>query len=536
MNAEPMEAPKASTARGIDVLAGAYFDEQAADDVCTFFELFLCHSKGEWAGRPFILAPWQRDLLRKLFGWKRANGTRLYRTFYLEVPRKNGKSTFCAGIALYLTLYDNEPGAEVFSAAADIDQAAIVFNEAKQMVKASRALSDDATVYKTSIFAPTTLSKYEVLSGKPNTKHGLNVHGVVIDELHALKDRELYDVLTTGSGSRRQPLTVIITTAGIYGESIGWEMHDYALKIVDGVIEDPEFLAAIYCAEQDDDPWAEETWKKANPNWGVSVNPEYLHTQAKGAKNSAGRENTFRRLHLNQWTSQAVRAISIPIWDRGRAPVPEDTLVGRKCWGALDLSATIDITAAVFVFEPLADWEPWDVVPFFWVPEDTVAERTKRDRVAYADWVKGGFMRVTPGPTIDHDTLREDIAELARRFRPREIAYDPWNAVDLCKKLEQDDGLPMIKHEQGIKHMTAPTKGLEIAYMAAKLRHGGHPVLRWMMSNLAFVYDNNGNPRPVKNKSTGKIDGAVALIMALARAQGGGGGLPYTADRGLTII
>ena len=333
---------------------GYTFDKTAATAAVLFFERLLRHTKGEWAGEPFQLQAWQRDeIVRPLFGWKRADGTRRFRRAYIEIPRKNGKSTISAGIALALLMLDAEPGVEVYSAAADRQQAAIVFDAASTMVQESPALAKFAEVYRREIRVPKLNGIYRVLSADAPTKHGLNAHGVIFDELHAQPNRELWDVLATSMGSRRQPMLVMITTAGYDRESICWEMHQYAQQVLRGDVDDPSFFAYIAAAEQEDDWTSPATWAKANPGLGVTVKRDYLEAEAQRAKQVPAYQNTFRRLHLNQWTSQESRWLDMTAWDRCGGELPD--LSGRVCYGGLDLASTTDIAALSLVFPPVAE-------------------------------------------------------------------------------------------------------------------------------------------------------------------------------------
>lgn len=495
-----------------------YFDEIAANAAELFFSTTLVHSKGEWAGEPFELQPWQaRDIVRPLFGWKRADGTRRYRIAFIEVPRKNGKSTLCAGFALYLLTADGEPGAEVYSAAADREQAGIVFEEAKAMVEASPELSSMCDVFKRSITVPDVRAVYRVLSRDAYTKHGLNAHGIIFDELHAQPDRELWDVLLTSRGARRQPLVIAITTAGFDKESLCAEQHDYARKVLDGTIDDPDFFAYIAAADPDDDWQSEETWRKANPGYGVTVKPEYLRAEAKRAAEIASYENTFKRLHLDIWTEQNVRWLQIETWDKGKNPVDESELGGRVCYAGLDLASTTDLAALVLAFPDGEEPETFDILPFFWLPADNVRQKIKTDGVRYDVWIQQGLITATEGNVIDYGAIALKLDELARRFDIKEVAYDRWGATELIQKL-QDGGLDVIPFGQGFASMSPATKAFEALLISGRVRHGGHPVLRWMAGNVVVRQDPAGNLKPDKAKSKNKIDGIVAMIMALDRA------------------
>jgi phage terminase large subunit-like protein len=496
--------------------SGVYFDEAAGQRAVDFFAECLTHIKGEFAGRPFILEPWQeRDIIRPLFGWKRPDGSRRYRTAYVEIPRKNGKSSMAAGVGLYLLSADGEPGAEVYSAASDREQAAIVFGVARGMRDASPELRKRLKPYVRALVMFSTGSSYKVLSADAPTKHGFNAHGILFDELHAQPTRELYDVLTTSTGARRQPLTFITTTAGYDRHSICWEVHDYACKVRDGIIDDASFLPVIYAAATDDRWDDPAVWARANPGLGVSVKPAYLEQQAAKARESLAYQNTFRRLHLNQWTEQAERAIDMDLWDACATPVDRAALRGRRCFGGLDLATTTDVAACVLLFPD--DAGGFDVLPFFWVPGENIRRRVERDRVPYTVWAQQGYIKTTEGNVIDYDVIRADVAALAEEFDLAEIGYDRWNATQLVTQL-QEDGATMVPIAQGFQSLNAPTKDLLKLVAERAVRHGGHPVLRWMANNLATKQDPAGNLKPDKGKSAEKIDGVVALIMALARA------------------
>jgi len=498
-----------------------WFDKAAADRVVMFFEKLLVHSKGEWAGQPFVLQPWQRDdIVRPLFGWKRADGLRRYRRAYIELPRKNGKSTLAAGIGNYLLFADDEPGAEIYSAAADREQAGMVFDEAKAMVEASKALSRYGKPYKRSIVVKRTRSSYKVLSADAYTKHGLNAHGILFDELHAQPNRDLWDVLNTSTGSRRQPLMVMITTAGYDLESICWEQHEYARQVLEGVIEDPTFFAYIAAAGENDDWTDPMVWAKANPGLGVTLKLDYLEAECARALASPAYQNTFRRLHLDQWTSQEERWLPMEEWNACNAALPD--LTGRVCFGGLDLATSTDIAAFVLCFPPEEDDEPFWWLPFFWIPEENMIERARRDKVPYDAWVRDGFLTATPGNVIDYGFIEAKIAELDTQYLIEEVAFDRWGATQISQDLEAA-GISMVQFGQGYQSMSHPTKELLRLVKGHKLGHGGQPVLRWMADNLRVSTDAAENVKPVKataNRANTKkrIDGMVAGIMALDRA------------------
>jgi phage terminase large subunit-like protein len=492
-----------------------YFDERAATVAERFFDRMLVHIEGPMAGRPFVLEPWQRAIVREVFG-RKAGGLRQYRKLYLEVPRGNGKSTFAAGLALYLLAVDGEQSAKVYSAAADRGQAGIVFETAEKMVQASPYLAKHIRAYRNKTMEyGASGSRYIVLSSDAYTKHGLNPSGIVFDELHAQPNRELYDVLNTAMGKRAQPLMIMITTAGYDRNSICWEQHEYALKVANGVIDDPTYLAAVFAAESEDDWTNPATWRKANPNYGVSVREGFLAQECRVALESPAYQNTFRRLYLNQWTQQENRWIDMAAWDACDGALPD--LAGRPCWAGLDLASTTDIAALVLAFAPQAEGEPVHLLPFFWIPAESMVERERRDRVPYSTWVRQGLVEATPGNVIDYGYIRQRINELAERYDVREVAYDPWNATQLSVELV-GDGINMVEMRQGFASLSGPSKELLRLVLSQGVAHGGNAVLRWMADNVSARQDPAGNVKPDKAKSSGRIDGIVAAVMAIGRA------------------
>lgn len=500
--------------------AGKYvFDEAAADRVCQFFELFLRHSKGAFAGKPFTLLSWQRDLLRTAFGWKvKASGLRRYREVYLEIPRKNGKSTLAAGVALYLTFADGEPTAEVYAGATDREQAEIVFSEAARMVRASPELREACETYTDSIIVPDTLASLKVLSGNPTNKDGLNISGAVIDELHAHKTRDLYDVLKTATGSREQPMLFICTTAGRERRGICWELHEHALRVRAGDIRDEQFLPVVYSADEADDWKSEKTWKRVNPSYGVSLRQEYMKQQAGRAASTPGFEPTFRRYHLNVWGQEEKRFFHMPAWDTCALPVNPEAIRKAElpCYVGLDLSKRTDLTAAVAIFARLDGG--FDVLPQFWVPKDNIERRALADKVPYPTWVQQGYITATPGNVTDYDVIEAHLAKWHEQFQIKQLAIDPWGSHQLGTRLANQHGIEVVEVPQTLKHMSEPTKRLDQLVLQRKISHDGNPVLRWCASNVVVYVDPNENLRPTKKKSTERIDGVVALINALSRA------------------
>lgn len=503
------------------MMSGAYhYSEAHADRAVEFFASYLSHVKGELAGQPFRLARWQEErIIRPIFGTLRADGTRRYRTAYIEIPRKNGKSTLGAGIALLLLLADGEHGAEVYSAAADKGQASIVYDVAVQMAQAHEALRSRTRAYASSkrLVVGSTASMYCAISAEAYSKHGLNASGIIFDELHAQPNRDLWDVLTTSTGSRRQPLTVAITTAGHDRSSICWELHEHARAILDGRITDDEFLPVIYGADEDDD-WTEPvTWAKANPGLGDSVQESYLEALCARAQLSPALENTFRRLHLDQWTEQDVRWLQMRRWDACAGAVDAQALLGRRCYAGLDMATTTDLCALVLLFPAASDGDTWSVLPVFWVPRDSARERSRGGRVPYMDWIRAGLLRATDGNVVDYDVIRRHVNELAEQYDIRELAVDRWNSTQLQTQL-MGDGIEVVQFGQGYASMSAPTKELEKLVLGGQISHGAHPVLRWQAGNVAVETDAAGNLKPSKKRSSEKIDGIVACIMALGRA------------------
>ena len=497
----------------------SYYDKEYADFAVAFIES-LCHTKGTWAGKRFELMDWQEQIIRDLFGILKPNGYRQFNTAYIEIPKKNGKSELAAAVALLLTCGDGEQRAEVYGAAADRQQASIVFDVAADMVRMCPALNKRVKILasqKRLIYEPTN-SFYQVLSAEAYSKHGFNVHGVVFDELHSQPNRKLYDVLTKGSGdARMQPLFFLITTAGTDTHSICYEVHQKAQDIIDGRKIDPTFYPVIYGADDTEDWTSPKVWKKCNPSLGETIGMDKVKTACESAKQNPGEENSFRQLRLNQWVKQAVRWMPMDKWDKCAFAVNEEQLQGRVCYGGLDLSSTTDITAFVLVFPPLDEEDKYIILPYFWIPEDTLDLRVKRDHVPYDVWQRQGYLQTTEGNVVHYGYIEKFIEELGKKFNIREIAFDRWGAVQMVQNLE-GMGFTVVPFGQGFKDMSPPTKELMKLTLEQKLAHGGHPVLRWNMDNIFIRTDPAGNIKADKEKSTEKIDGAVATIMALDRA------------------
>ena len=511
------------------------FDEAKAQRAVEFIRC-LKHTKGRWRGQAFDLLPWQETIIRDVFGTVKEDGFRQYNTAYVEIPKKNGKSELAAGVALYMTCGDNEWGAEVYGCASDRQQASIVFDVAVDMVEQCPALKKRIKAVmsvKRLVYKPTN-SFYQVLSAEAYTKHGLNVHAVIFDELHSQPNRELFDVMTKGSGdARTQPLFFLITTAGTDRHSVCFEQHQKAEDILCGRKADPTFYPVIYGAEDDADWTSEEVWYRANPSLGHTIDIDKVRNACMSARDNPAEENIFRQLRLNQWVKQSTRWMQMEKWDACAFPVDEGELLGRECYGGLDLSSSIDITAFMLVFPPRDDTEKYVFLPYFWIPEENMMRRVRRDHVPYDVWEKQGVLETTEGDVIHYGFIENFIDNLGKKFRIKEIAFDRWGAVQMVQNLE-GLGFTVVPFGQGFKDMSPPSKRLMELVLEKNIAHGGHPVLRWMMDNIFIRTDPAGNIKPDKEKSTEKIDGAVAAIMALDRAirHGGSTGSVYD-ERGI---
>jgi phage terminase large subunit-like protein len=476
----------------------------------------LTHTKGAFAGQTFNLRPWQVRILRQLFK-KRRDGRRQYRTCLLMLPRKNGKTELAAAVALYGLLADGETGAEVYSAAADKDQAGLVFGVAAQMIRNNPELDDACYIVDSQkrILHKASGSFYRAISAEAYSKHGFNASMVIYDELHAAPNRELYDVLSTSMGARTQPLLLVISTAGYDRHSILWELYQHALKVRENPALDPTFLPILYEAPIEADWTSKRVWRKANPALGDFRSLEEMEILAARAQEIPAQENTFRRLYLNQWTEQAARWVSVSAWDACQtAPVAPQAFRGRRCYIGMDLSTTTDLTALVAIF-PDETGGGFDVRAQGFMPKDALRDRGRRDRVPYDEWTRRGYLTAIPGPTVDYEVIRAVLRQWCAEYDVQMVAYDPWNATDLVSRLTQQDGISCVAMRQGFGSLSAPTKSLEKAILARQLRHDGDPVLRWNISNVAVETDAFGNLKPSKVASSDRIDGVVALIMAV---------------------
>lgn len=495
------------------------YNKELADYAVDFIQC-LCHTKGTWAGKPFKLLEWQEQIIRDLFGIVKSNGYRQFNTAYIEIPKKNGKSELAAAVALLLCCGDGEQRAEIYGCAADRGQATIVFDVAADMVRMCPALNKRCkilTSQKRILYMPTN-SFYQVLSAEAYSKHGFNIHGVVFDELHTQPNRKLFDVMTKGSGdARMQPLYFLITTAGTDTHSICYETHQKAVDILEGRKIDPTFYPVIYGAGQDEDWTDPKVWKKANPSLGKTIGMDKVKAACDSARQNPGEENSFRQLRLNQWLKQSVRWMPMEKWDFCAFPVNPEELEGRVCYGGLDLSSTTDLTCFCLVFPPEDEDEPYYVLPYYWLPEETLPLRVNRDHVPYDVWERQGYIQTTEGNVVHYGFIEKFIEALGEKYNIREIAFDRWGAIQMVQNLE-GMGFTVVPMGQGFASMSPPTKELMKLTLEKKLAHGGHPVLRWNMDNIFIRTDPAGNIKADKAKSTEKIDGAIACIMALDRA------------------
>lgn len=472
----------------------------------------LKHYKGEWAGRTIELEPHQLFRLGSVIGWvHRDTSLRRFRTAYNELPRKNGKSLEAAMVALYVTFFDGEPGAEGYCIATKRDQAKIVFNDAKKLIESS-GLRARITVLSSNLNLAATASKLEPLGADYDSTDGLNPNLIITDEFHAQKNRELLDVMETATGARRQPLNFQITTAGNDPVSPCGDQHDYACKLLDRVIVDESFFAFIAHAESGDDWTAVETWRKANPNYGVSVKPEDMRALATKARNMEAATAAFKQKRLNLWVNAILPWLSIDGWRRGQSSWSLDEMAGQPCWVGIDLSSKIDLTAVVFVFPPTSDRASWRLYAWTLTPAETLEQRERRDRAPYGQWVKAGLLATNPGNRIDQGRIVELLRDMAARVQIQRIGIDPWNAGNLVQAL-MDEGFQVVEIPQTLAQMSAPSKDFEADVLDGLVDGGRNPLLQWCVSNVVVQRDNKDNIFPVKKKSRGRIDPVIAALM-----------------------
>ena len=493
-----------------------YFDTDAATKAVLFFN-HLRHFKGEFAGRPFILPGWQAFIIYNLFGWKKAsNGKRRFNEAYIEVSKKNGKSTFAAGVQLLMLLMDGEAGAEIYSAASSRKQAGIVLDTAIEIAKKSPQIKKRVGILAKAITVEETASFIQAVSSEADNIEGNNTHCAIIDEYHVHKTSEVKDNLRSGMAGRAQPLMLTITTAGFNRFGPCYLKRQTSVKILEGIIKDESQFIIIYTIDEGDEWTDPENFEKANPNLGANPSLEFLKGELKTALNEGGtKETNFKTKHLNVWTDAASVWIQAATWNQGAAPLPMEELEGAQCFGGLDLSSVRDLTAYVLYF-PFDENKNY-ILPFFWMPELNYEERVKKDNVNYNIWIDQGFIRTTPGNAIDYDFILADILAINEKYNVKKVAFDRWNSASIVPKLI-NEGVNLEQFGQGFGSMNGPTKELEAKVLRGEIIHGGNPVLAWMCSNVEIEKNPAGDIKINKKKSAEKVDGMVSLVMALAMA------------------
>lgn len=502
---------------------GARFDPARVDKVLAAMR-HLRHTKGQWAGQPLVPDPWQvAYVLAPVFGWVRQTDgglwARIVTSLYVDVPRRNGKTTLSGGIAMYLTAADGEDGAEVYALAAGKEQARKTFDPVKAIAEKSPAVGPNVKCLADKIVHKRSGSFFQVVSSVADLMHGANVHGAIIDELHVHKKPDLVETVETGTGSRHQPLVTIITTADEgRQDTIYARKRKYVEQLARKVFRDETTYGVVWAVDDDDDPFAPETWRRANPGFGISPTKEYLERAARKARNSPAELASFKRLHLGVRTKQATRFIPMEVWDRPANATFVDRVAfrGRDCYGGIDLAATSDLIALAWTF-PADDGVSYDTVWRYWTPEANVRRLDERTAGMATVWVRDGWLQTTPGEVADYAFIRAAVNADREVYEVRELAYDPWNATQLVNELAED-GVEMTKVRQGYVSMSPPTKELLRLALEGRYRHGGNPITRWCVDNLAVAMDPAGNVKPDKANSGEKIDGVVAAVMALDRA------------------
>lgn len=488
---------------------GLFINTKAGERAVNFIQK-LKHTKGKWAGQPLLLEPWQKFIVFQLFAWKKADGSRRFRYAYIEVARKNGKTALASGIALYMLYAEREPRAEVYSVATVKDQAKLCFNDSVAIVK-NTALSQRMRVFRDSILYEQLGAYFKPLSSDDGIHDGYSPYCVIVDEYHAHKDNGMLDVMRSGMAARVQPLVFIITTAGFNKNYPCYAYRQNAKNVINGIVDDDSLFAMIFEMDAEDD-WTDPAyWPKANPNLGISVDYEYLAGEVKDAQNRPEAVRGVKTKNLNMWVDAETTWILDEVWCQCAGAFDISDLKGLRCWGGLDLSNVSDITAFVMLFEYQ---DKLALVPKFWIPEEKLQDKIAKENVSFAEWVAKGYVTVTPGNITDYDFIKADIFALAQKYDISSIAYDRWNSSQTVIQM-QDEGLEMSPFGQGYGSMSAPSKEFEKMVLAGKIEHFNNPVLRWMLASTAIQTDPAGNIKPDKRKSSQKIDGIVASIMAL---------------------
>lgn len=508
-----------------DQMPGAYFSVKHAQRAIDAVQSFK-HTKGRWGGTPLTLATWQKVwVVAPIFGWvfhdeEIDRTVRVIRSALVEVPRKNGKSTLSSGIALTLLLADRENGAEVYAAAGSLEQAGRVAEDAKRMAMTSKAVRGRVEVLRNVIRVPRTGGVFRPLSKIAETAHGLNVSGAIIDELHVHKSRDLVDAILTGTGARDQPLALFITTADEGAEgTIYDEIHTYNERCAEGVVSDPQQYGAIWAAPEGADPFDPETWQRANPGLGVSPSLAYIRREAEKAKASPSYFPAFMRLSLNRRMRASSRWFSMPMWDECAGKVDDKKFRYRRAWGGVDLSAVSDLSAWVLVVESRQKNVDLEIIARFWLPEERVDELEAQTQMPLRQWVRDGLLTLTEGDAIDYDAIEKQIIADCRRLDVQRISYDRMFAGQLVQRVQaKTRGVDLVPVAQTYLGMGPGSKELERLLREGTILHGGNALLRWNASCVEIYADGNDNIRPVKpdrQKSSSRIDGIAALVMAM---------------------
>jgi phage terminase large subunit-like protein len=481
------------------------------------------HLTGDFYGKPFVLQDWQHQVIFDVYGTVNKNGLRQYQYVYLEIPKKNGKTETTAGLGLYHLVCDG-PGGQIYCCAAEREQAALVYKAAIQMIDQDPDLQEVLKVVDSQklIINKTTGTFLKVLSAEAYSKHGVNPTVVIFDELHAQQKRDLWDFMTFGSGSsRREPLWWVITTAGDDPDrqSIGWEIHEQAIKIRDGELIDPTWYVKIYGAPEDADIYDEKVWYQVNPSLGVSIDIEKVRQEALKARNNPAVEKLFRWLRLNQWVSlKRIGWLPITMWDTTVRDWNPADLLGKKCYVGIDLSSKIDLTAAVPLFPPQEGFDDWRFLINAWIPEDNIKERERRDHVAYGDWVKSKNLNATPGDVVDYGFIKNHIEKMEMQYNVQYYCGDPWHLEILRQLMPYEIQQKFIEIPQTMAGMSTGMGELERLFRSGLISHEKNPLGRWTFGNVIIATDGNENTKPMKNKSIERIDPIVALVDAMAGA------------------